>query len=284
MPAEDYLFRNGSILTTRERLRRLTAESEPPRLYAQPTFAERMGWIGLACAGVAVCSSIGYSVVATVIAPQPRQEIATVASVPLPAVMSTPLPPVFYPAPVVMRAPPPPMATDPLRWEDLTLMLRTGLQDDEIIAEAGRKQLVLSIDPTRERILRSMGAGNRLIGYLRAQRVYVEPAVIEAERVAVTARPAPPPTAAVQPAYQPAPVATPDYAARDRQIQGLKTQIDALDEQVRCIRTNPRDNRYWYYYYGRSNGIDQQALDAYLNNLDKQRNDLRRQKWQLEGR
>ena len=75
-----------------------------------------------------------------------------------------------------------------------------------------------------------------------------------------------------------------DYTAKTRQIEDLKTQINALDEEVRVIRTNPKDNRYWWHYPGRSNGIDQQALDGYLKQLDKQRNDLRREKWALEGR
>ena len=280
MPAEDYLFRTGSIQTTRDRLRRLAIESEPPRLYAQPTVIERTGWICLVVAGVAVCLSIVYAVVATVTAPPIRHETAQVAGPSLPRMTSLSPRPTFYPAPPVGQAPPIPTATHPLQWEDLTLMLRTGLQDDEIIAEADSKQLVFSIDPTHERALRSMGAGNRLIGYLHAQRVYAGPAATDTARVTVGAQPLM--LAAV--AQQPAPAATPDYAARDRQIQGLKTQINALDEQVRCIRTNPKDHRYWWHYSGHFDGLDQQKLDAYLNDLDKQRNDLRRQKWQLEGR
>ncbi len=280
MPAEDYLFRTGSIQTTRDRLRRLAMEAEPPKLYARPTVVERTGWACLAVAGVAVCLGIVYAVVATATTPWIRPETVQAAGPSLPRVTSLSPPPAFLPAPMVVQAAPISTATHPLQWEDLTLMLRTGLQDDEIIAEAGGKQLVLFIDPSHEQALRSLGAGDRLIGYLRAQRVYAAPEATAAARVTVSAQP----VALATAAHQPAPAATPDYAARDRQIQSLRTQIDALDEQVRCIRTNPKDRRYWWHYSGSFNGLDQQKLDAYLDDLDKQRNDLRRQKWQLEGR
>ncbi len=280
VPANDDLFRSGSILVTRERLRRLAAAPELPKLYSEPTRAERTGGICLVLAGVAVSLSIVYAVFATVTAPPMHHEWAGAEAAPLAAARQ---PAVFQPAPVAARASLP-IASDPLRWEDLTLMLRTGWRDDEIIAEAANKQLVLSIDPAREETLRHLGAGTRLLGYLRTRRVYAAPVATEAERVIVTARPVAIAAAATQPVYQPAPVATPDYAARDRQVQSLKTQIDALDEQVRSIRANPKDNRYWWHYYGRFNGIDQQKLDAYLNTLDQERNDLRRQKWQVEGR
>ncbi len=246
-------------------------------MYTPPTRAERIGRACLVLAGVAIGLSIAYALMATVrVAPPESQEMVNI-------VADAPTRMVPAPAPVVVRTSLP-VATNPLRWEDLTLMLRTGLRDEEIIAEAARKQLILSIDPAREQTLRSLGAGNRLLSYLRTQCVYAEPAVPDAPRVVVSGQAMPVAMAVPQTVYQPAPVVTPDYAARDRQVQSLKTQIDALDEQIRCIRTNPKDNRYWWHYYGRFNGIDQLMLDSYLNKLDQQRNDLRRQKWQAEGR
>ncbi len=79
------------------------------------------------------------------------------------------------------------------------------------------------------------------------------------------------------PAVRP-PVAAPatpppvDYAARDRQIQALQKAIDSLDEQIRRYQTSS------HYTF------NQQTGDDYLKYVDKQRNDLRRQKWALEGR
>ena len=79
-----------------------------------------------------------------------------------------------------------------------------------------------------------------------------------------------------------APLPTPvDYAARDRQIADLQKRIDQLDETVRQVRANPH---YYGSVSGSTNTARQQSSDAYLDQLDKQRNDLRRQKWALEGR
>ena len=95
-------------------------------------------------------------------------------------------------------------------------------------------------------------------------------------------------SATSNPVYAPAQVPSSiavDYAARDRRIESLKQQIDALDDQVRMIRNNPRGCPYWYHYYGSGNGgVNQPALQKYVDQLDQQRNALRREKWQLEGR
>ncbi len=79
-----------------------------------------------------------------------------------------------------------------------------------------------------------------------------------------------------------APVLTPmDYAARDRQIGDLQRRIDQIDETIRRVRADP----HWYGIIKNSTATSrQQSSDAYLDQLDKQRNDLRRQKWALEGR
>ena len=72
-----------------------------------------------------------------------------------------------------------------------------------------------------------------------------------------------------------------DYAARDRQIAELKRRIEDIDETIRRVRADP----HWYGMIKNSTATSrQQTSDAYLDQLDKQRNDLRRQKWALEGR
>ena len=72
-----------------------------------------------------------------------------------------------------------------------------------------------------------------------------------------------------------------DYAARDRKIVDLKQRMEEIDETIRQVRANP----HWYGIVKNSTDTSrQQASDAYLDQLDKQRNDLRRQKWALEGR
>ena len=65
----------------------------------------------------------------------------------------------------------------------------------------------------------------------------------------------------------------------------LKKRIDALDEQIRRIRTDPKGTLgSSHRYQGNDNGINQPAVMNYLDQLDKERDELRRQKWQLEGR
>ena len=95
----------------------------------------------------------------------------------------------------------------------------------------------------------------------------------------VVAAPAMPMTqAVVAPVAMPTPV---DYAVRDRQIADLKRRIEEIDEMIRRVRADP----HWYGIIKNSTDTSrQQSSDAYLDQLDKQRNDLRRQKWALEGR
>ncbi len=186
--------------------------------------------------------------------------------------------------------PPAMVAGNPLTLNDVAVMLRTGFNDDEVIADAQPKQWVESLDGSQINYLRSLGAGDKLINFLRRRPTFIAP----------VRRPAPMPVLvnAVNPSL-PAPAVYPrgpvaqegviggnpmDYQAKDQRIKELKDHIDALDEEVRRIRTNPKDSRYWWHYAGRFNGIDQQAFDNYLKQLDQQRNDLRREKWRLEGR
>ena len=173
-------------------------------------------------------------------------------------------------------------ATMPLSWNDLTLMLRTGLTDDEVIAASAGKQLTVVIGPNEARQLRELGAGNRLISYLSGRPVYNAPASVPTPAANASARQAYLPQMSYVPAATPYPVV--DYAVRDRQIADLKRRIDALDEDIRVIRTNPRGYKYWWYYQWNGNRVDEASLNAYIDKLDKERNDLRRQKWQLEGR
>ena len=176
-------------------------------------------------------------------------------------------------------------ATNPLRWTDLTLMLRTGLSDDEIIAAIATKQLVVPIGAVQEGELRELGAGSRLLAALRGRRLYAAPDTDAPPSAVPVANAAPRATGVALPMLAQPPVAyysapPVDYAARDRQVASLQTHIDELDERIRRIRTNP--DQYWYH---RDYGVNrQQGMDRYLNQLDKERNELRRQKWQLEGR
>lgn len=76
-----------------------------------------------------------------------------------------------------------------------------------------------------------------------------------------------------------------DRAARDRQVKNLQKQIDDLDEQIRYARAHPDSYSPLGTYNGRGYLRGSESpLKKYLDQLDQQRNDLRRQKWQLEGR
>ena len=159
-------------------------------------------------------------------------------------------------------------ATVPLAWSDLTLMLRTGLTDDEVIAASVGKQLTTVIGPEEVRQLRELGAGNRLINSLQGRTVYNVPAAAPAATFGTPVRQVTTPATSRVSIATPYPVV--DYAMRDRQIADLKRRIDSLDESIRVARSD------WSW-----SGT---ARDAYIEGLDKARNDLRRQKWQLEGR
>ena len=175
-------------------------------------------------------------------------------------------------------------ASVPLGWNDLTLMLRTGLTDEEVIAAAAGKQLTTAIGPDEERQLRELGAGNRLLGYLRGQLVYAAPAYAAPAVASAPVRPVVAPPTSYVPAATPFP--TVDYAARDRQVAALKKRIDNLDDQIRVARSRPNDYPYSgrYYYYRNDGMSQQQSADGYIKGLEEQRDELRRQKWQLEGR
>ena len=97
-------------------------------------------------------------------------------------------------------------------------------------------------------------------------------------RVVTTAPAMPMRQPAASPVVMPTPV---DYAARDREIAGLKRQIDQLDETVRRVRADPH---YYGLIKGSTDTARQQSSDEYLAWLDKQRDTLRRRKWALEGR
>ncbi len=169
-----------------------------------------------------------------------------------------------------------------LGWNDLTLMLRTGLSDDEVIAAVAGKRLTGPIGEEQEQLLRGLGAGSRLVNFLRAQPVS-NVAYRMPDRVIASAFT--PPKSVQPPTYVPpvTPVPVVDYAARDREIARLKKQIDDLDEKMRVVRTNPRDSRYWWHYAS-DYGTNQRSYDACMKQIDDERNDLRRQKWALEGR
>ena len=180
-----------------------------------------------------------------------------------------------------------PVADQPVSWQDLTLMLRTGLTDEDIIAALQGKQLVSTIGPAQVNLLRELGAGMKLLDYLRTRPLYV--AALTAPRVAVNTSVRPRVNGVVgavggtvRQSSTPAPV---DYTARDRQIKSLQAQIDQIDAQILQVRNHSGSYSLLGAYNGRgSSQGDESPLKKYLDQLDKQRNDLRRQKWTLEGR
>ena len=177
-----------------------------------------------------------------------------------------------------------PVATHPFSLDDLALMLRTGLSGPEIIDAVADKQLVSEIGPAQIAKLREQGADDELLDYLQALPLYAAPAT--ASRKTMTA------PVVTQVASSPNAVSVgtsaaglPDHTVRDREIQVLKERIDALDEQIRRIRTDPKGTLgYSHRYQGNDNGINLPAVMGYVDQLDKERNELRRRKWQLEGR
>ena len=167
--------------------------------------------------------------------------------------------------------------------DEVMAMLTNGKQDEQIIAAIIGRPMLGQIGAAETTGLRVYGAGEHLINYLRARSPAESSSAATVATAARTFAPALPAPESVSRAAA-TPAAT-DYAARDRQIQSLKTQVDDLSEQVRRIRENPRDYRYyWRYASSQYNGVDQAKLDVYLKELDRQRDDLRRQKWALEGR
>ena len=60
---------------------------------------------------------------------------------------------------------------------------------------------------------------------------------------------------------------------KQRRIAQLDTQINSIDDQMRSVRTSAG----W-------SASNQAFRDQYLKQLDASRNDLRREKWSLEGR
>ena len=168
--------------------------------------------------------------------------------------------------------------------DDLALMLRTGLSGPEIIDALADKQLVSDIGPTQVAKLREQGADGQLLSCLQALPLYAAPvaAARKATAAPVATQPASPADAVVAGPAAPTP---PDHTARDREIQVLTERIDALSEQIRRVRTDPKGTSgSSHRYQGGDNGINQPALIGYVERLDKDSDELRRTNWQLEGR
>ncbi len=177
----------------------------------------------------------------------------------------------------------------PLTLAEVSAMISAGRDDGEIISAVYSRPLLGRLGASEATTLRAYGASDRLMDVLRARFPADNPPPVYQTAVSAT----PPPVART-----PAPVQAPrvttstpaaptpvDYAARDRQIADLKSRMEALDEQVRRVREHPADYRsYGNYASSGYHGVDQAKLDAYLKELDRQRDDLRRQKWALEGR
>ena len=246
---------------------------------AMSTHQVKSGFMLLASAsgGIVCCWLIFIAGVTALVTSATRQPTRTVPKPPVIRQSDKPpinptnsfLPPAIRPVP---GAPSVPVTTagNPLRWSDLMLLLRTGFQDDEIIAEASQRQLVDPVGSEQAAALRAAGAGDKLINYLQSCRLYLAP-----PSAAVGRQPALPIVAASLPlrgvGSVPS-VAPVDYAARDRQIATLAKQIDSLDDTIRRYRTTSR------------NPSNQQSMDEYIKSLEQTRDGLRRQKWQLEGR
>lgn len=103
----------------------------------------------------------------------------------------------------------------------------------------------------------------------------------------------PPQVPAVAPNYPPPPATpAPDYAARDRRIAELKRESDALDDHARNVRTNSGVSHltgtqfpdYWAWRHQHNGWTNSGSLNQYLKSLDQYRNEVRREKWRLEGR
>ena len=166
-------------------------------------------------------------------------------------------------------------------------MLRTGLDDDDIIAALAGKQLVNAIGPTQAASLRGLGAGAKLLNNLQTRPLYAAPLTAQAIIVSAPVLPRAVTSSNVVSATPRGPATPPpvDEAAKDRQIKNLQSQIDAIDARILQIRSHPESLSLFGTYNGR--GVrdgDESPLKKILDQLDKQRNDLRRQKWQLEGR
>lgn len=120
---------------------------------------------------------------------------------------------------------------------------------------------------------------------------YLQPRTMPSAASHVVTRGAPQasfPPAAPAVALSPAP----DYAARDRRVESLKQEMNSLDDFIRQIRNNPYASHraepghyhYEYWQYTRGNWLIQEHFEPYMKWLDARRDDLRREKWRLEGR
>ena len=156
-------------------------------------------------------------------------------------------------------------AARPWRLDEVKRMLNVGWNDAQVIAAIAGRPRVEALGPSDVTELRALGAGVELIDQLGGNRLPVGSAPVAPARMVAAA---PLPVVSIPP-----PAGTPiNDAARDRRIESLNQQINALDDQIRTFRNHPGDSRY------------QAATQTYLDQLDRQRNALRREKWQLEGR
>lgn len=103
----------------------------------------------------------------------------------------------------------------------------------------------------------------------------------------------PPRVPAAVAGYPPPPtVPTPDYAARDRQIAELKRRSDSLDDLARNVRANSGNSHasdtgfpdYQAWRHQHNGWTNSESLNQYLKALDQHRDEVRREKWRLEGR
>lgn len=135
-----------------------------------------------------------------------------------------------------------------ITMDELSMLLRTGYGDDEVIAATQSRQLAEPLNGAQANALRLLGASEKLIINLRARPIdystrRVVPTFTPIPVVAAVPYVAPAPTRQNTSAVATGSVAT-NYQEKDRRIQDLKTRMEALDDDVRRIRTNPQDYRY----------------------------------------
>lgn len=253
-----------------------------------------MALLAGALASIGVCAILFLCGVAMIVAgalgsvTKTRSELAA-ASRPVPTTPRA-IPAVTVRLPVtqegMVRGNPNGVLSRPVALTEVLSLLAAGRREDEILAAAAGRVDPSRIGPSEITSLRAYGASEQLIDSLRRPSGY-RSANVSATHVVPP--PAPPQMVATAPAFPvtqaagpavpiPAPV---NYAVRDRQIADLKARIEQIDETIRRVRADPH---YYGLIKGSTNTARQQSSDEYLDQLDKQRNDLRRQKWALEGR
>ena len=183
---------------------------------------------------------------------------------PNPTTLRYATPPPVAQAPVIPVSTPRPV---PLTLAEVSAMISAGRGDDEIIRAVFDRPLLGRLGVAETTTLRAYGASDRLIEILRAR--FPLDNSPPSYPVSSTATPLPAartPFSTQTTAWTPSPTTSVDYAARDQKIAALNKQIDAMDESIRVFRSKyPK-------------------MTEYISQMERTREDLRRQKWAAQGR